>query len=88
MEPAHASTSSSGSGSDSDSSSSSSSSDDTSDSDLVDDDEEGYRPPDKEFIDVPVAELNPFLSCTLCNGYFRDAHTTVECLHTCKRGYG
>mmetsp|Transcript_25086 Transcript_25086/g.64825 ORF Transcript_25086/g.64825 Transcript_25086/m.64825 type:complete len:424 (-) Transcript_25086:63-1334(-) len=29
--------------------------------------------------------LNPYLACTLCMGYFREACTIVECLHTfCK----
>ena len=56
-----------------------------SDSSSSDDDsgEEGYAPPDKEFIDIRVADLNPYLTCVLCNGYFRDAHTATECLHTC-----
>eukprot|EP00727_Mastigamoeba_balamuthi_P010358 m51a1_g5945 hypothetical protein (254) ;mRNA; r:124659-125644 len=33
----------------------------------------------------PVRMLNEALSCPLCKGYLRDAHTIAECLHTfCK----
>ena len=36
-------------------------------------------------ISVPVEKLNAILGCKLCHGYFRNAHTIVECLHTfCK----
>lgn len=34
-----------------------------------------------------VKEINPFITCTLCDGYFFDATTLVECLHTCKSGF-
>ncbi len=30
---------------------------------------------------LSVKDLNPFLTCTLCNGYFREAHTIPECMH-------
>ena len=34
---------------------------------------------------VSVEALNRHLVCGLCDGYFRDAHTIQECLHTfCK----
>jgi len=34
---------------------------------------------------VSVAGLNRHLTCALCTGYFREAHTIPECLHTfCK----
>ena len=34
---------------------------------------------------VYVKDLNAHLLCPLCDGYFRDAHTVAECLHTfCK----
>ena len=34
---------------------------------------------------VFVRDLNNLLCCVLCNGYFREAHTIPECLHTfCK----
>ncbi|KAB7496042.1 Polycomb complex protein BMI-1, partial [Armadillidium nasatum] len=34
---------------------------------------------------LAVAELNPHLLCILCGGYFIDATTVIECLHTfCK----
>ena len=36
-------------------------------------------------VEVSVRELNECLGCKLCGGYFRDAHTISECLHTfCK----
>ena len=32
-----------------------------------------------------MERLNKYLVCTLCDGYFREAHTVPECLHTfCK----
>ncbi len=31
---------------------------------------------------VSIAELNKYLVCKLCDGYFRDAYTVSECLHT------
>ncbi|RXG59578.1 Polycomb complex protein BMI-1-A [Armadillidium vulgare] len=37
---------------------------------------------------LAVAELNPHLLCILCGGYFIDATTVIECLHTyemCRR---
>ena len=71
----------SGSGSDSESSSTGGS--DSGDDDDDGDGDEGYRAPVEQFFDLPVARLNPYLTCPLCGGYFRDAHTTVECLHTC-----
>ena len=34
---------------------------------------------------VKVADLHKFITCRLCLGYLRDAHTIMECLHTfCK----
>ena len=76
-------------GSSSGSSSSSSSSDDDSSGD-----EEGggggggvHIAPitDSRTVTFDIAELNPHLTCRLCKGYFRDAHTVIECLHTfCK----
>jgi hypothetical protein len=36
-------------------------------------------------IQVKKHEMNEHLVCVLCNGYYRDAHTVQECLHTfCK----
>ncbi|CCI44700.1 unnamed protein product [Albugo candida] len=29
-------------------------------------------------------DINSHFICTLCNGYFRDAHTIKECLHMCE----
>ena len=37
---------------------------------------------ERKDIAVPVEKLNAILGCKLCNGYFRNAHTIVECLHT------
>lgn len=31
---------------------------------------------------VPIVELNDYLTCKLCKGYFIDATTIIECLHT------
>lgn len=33
---------------------------------------------------IPITELNPHITCRLCKGYFIDATTIIECLHTCK----
>ncbi len=33
---------------------------------------------------VPISELNPHLVCVLCGGYYIDATTIIECLHSCK----
>lgn len=30
-----------------------------------------------------LSALNPYLICSVCNGYFRFAHTLSECGHTC-----
>ncbi|XP_013772152.1 polycomb complex protein BMI-1-like [Limulus polyphemus] len=39
-----------------------------------------YRPPR-----LRVMEVNPYLTCVLCGGYFVDATTIIECLHSfCK----
>jgi len=36
-------------------------------------------------VQFKLKDLNSQLSCTLCNGYFREAHTIPECMHTfCK----
>ncbi|GJQ81920.1 hypothetical protein Trydic_g20388 [Trypoxylus dichotomus] len=31
---------------------------------------------------IPIIELNQHITCTLCKGYFIDATTIIECLHT------
>lgn len=31
-----------------------------------------------------ISELNSYITCKLCKGYFIDATTIIECLHTCK----
>lgn len=33
-------------------------------------------------IQFSLKDLNPYLTCTLCHGYFREAHTIPECMHT------
>jgi hypothetical protein len=34
---------------------------------------------------LPVREFEELLTCSLCTGYYRDAHTILECMHTfCK----
>ena len=33
-------------------------------------------------LDVPIAKLNPFLVCELCDGYFREPSTITRCGHT------
>ena len=36
-------------------------------------------------IRLPLKDLNELLTCNLCKGYYRDAHTILECMHTfCK----
>lgn len=37
---------------------------------------------DNRTVDVSLGEVAPFLTCTLCGGFLRDAHTITECLHT------
>lgn len=33
---------------------------------------------------IKITELNPHLICVLCGGYFIDATTIIECLHSCE----
>lgn len=33
---------------------------------------------------IKLKPLNPFITCRICKGYFIDATTIVECLHTCE----
>ena len=33
---------------------------------------------------VKLKDLNPNLTCHLCLGYFVDATTIIECLHSCE----
>ena len=37
---------------------------------------------------IKITELNPHLMCALCGGYFIDATTIVECLHSCELNSG
>jgi len=75
-----ASSSSSSDSSSSDSSSSSSSSDSDSDSEI---EEKEHKAPitDARELVVDMVAINPSLTCALCNGYYRDAHTIMDCLH-------
>eukprot|EP00316_Scyphosphaera_apsteinii_P008314 CAMPEP_0119301526 /NCGR_PEP_ID=MMETSP1333-20130426/3302_1 /TAXON_ID=418940 /ORGANISM="Scyphosphaera apsteinii, Strain RCC1455" /LENGTH=455 /DNA_ID=CAMNT_0007303631 /DNA_START=57 /DNA_END=1424 /DNA_ORIENTATION=+ len=47
-----------------------------------------YVPPVRNGRDITFQTriLNPHLVCTLCMGYFKDACTIIECLHTFCRG--
>jgi len=36
---------------------------------------------------INLAELTPYILCSICKGYFIDATTITECLHTCKYQY-
>lgn len=33
---------------------------------------------------LQITKLNPHLTCLLCGGYFIEATTIIECLHSCK----
>ncbi|XP_071985672.1 polycomb group RING finger protein 6 isoform X1 [Engystomops pustulosus] len=45
--------------------------------------EEAHRAPDEHMINL--ADLNPYILCSICKGYLIDATTITECLHTfCK----
>ena len=33
-------------------------------------------------IQFSLKDLNSYLTCSLCRGYFREAHTIPECMHT------
>lgn len=33
---------------------------------------------------INLAELTPYILCSICKGYLIDATTITECLHTCK----
>ena len=38
-----------------------------------------------KLIEFSIKDLNEYLTCILCNGYFKEAHTIAECMHTfCK----
>ena len=40
---------------------------------------------ERRTIDINITSINGYLTCTLCNGYFKEAATIAECLHTfCK----
>lgn len=36
---------------------------------------------------LKLSDLNPHLMCVLCGGYYIDATTIVECLHSCEYSY-
>lgn len=33
---------------------------------------------------LQITSLNPHLICVLCGGYYIDASTIIECLHSCE----
>lgn len=37
-----------------------------------------------QLLKINISHLNSHITCSLCYGYFIDATTTTECLHTCK----
>lgn len=39
---------------------------------------------DQEEVKLKIKDLNEHIVCYLCAGYFIDATTITECLHTCK----
>lgn len=36
----------------------------------------------EEVIEVPLSVINQYFTCTLCQGYFTNAHSISECMHT------
>ena len=36
----------------------------------------------RDHVEFPLSNITTHLTCQLCNGYYRDAHTIVDCLHT------
>lgn len=41
-----------------------------------------------QLLKIKISDLNSHITCSLCAGYFIDATTTTECLHTCECYYG
>lgn len=39
---------------------------------------------DQEEVKLKIKDLNEHIVCYLCAGYFIDATTITECLHTCE----
>ena len=37
---------------------------------------------------LDLTALNPYIVCALCKGYLIDPVSVVECLHSCKSGFG
>ena len=37
---------------------------------------------ERDHVEFPLSNITTHLTCQLCNGYYRDAHTIVDCLHT------
>lgn len=40
--------------------------------------------PQQEEVKIKIKDLNEHIVCYLCAGYFIDATTITECLHTCE----
>ena len=74
-----------GAKSDDDSSSGSSSDSSDDDEEADEEDTEKYIAPitDHRLVTFSKSSLNAHLVCRICQGYFREAQTIVECLHTC-----
>ena len=34
-------------------------------------------------VEIKLEDINPNITCKICKGYFVDATTITECLHTC-----
>ncbi|XP_077992491.1 polycomb group RING finger protein 1-like [Glandiceps talaboti] len=55
------------------------------DVDVDSDDGAGTSVSEKEILTIKIRDVNPHIVCILCAGYFIDATTVTECLHTfCK----
>lgn len=47
--------------------------------------ESRLSPPHPNTLRANIRLLNDYLICPICKGYFRDAYTIPECLHTCTK---
>jgi len=46
------------------------------------------KPKDRVPVKPELTEINQYLMCPLCSGYFIDATAIIECQHTCKSLHG
>ncbi len=49
----------------------------------IQEEEEEEEQTDARMVVLDIEKIQRYLVCTLCDGYYRCAHTFVECLHTC-----